>query len=40
MKHRLRTILKNPATRHALSRQQQDELRWLVIRLIQESATI
>ena len=40
MKHRLRTILKNPATRHALSRQQQDELRWLVIRLIQESAAV
>jgi hypothetical protein len=40
MKHRLRTILKNPATRQALSRQQQDELRWLVIRLIQESAAV
>ncbi|UDL06648.1 DUF3375 domain-containing protein [Marinobacter sp. CA1] len=40
MKHRLRTILRHPATQHALSRQQQDELRWLVIRLIQESAAI
>lgn len=40
MKHRLRTILRHPATGHALSRQQQDELRWLVIRLIQESAAV
>ena len=40
MKHRLRTILRHPATRHALSRQQQDELRWLVIRLIQESSAV
>jgi len=40
MKHRLRTILRHPATRQALSRQQQDELRWLVIRLIQESAAV
>ncbi|NWO05941.1 MAG: DUF3375 domain-containing protein [Alteromonadaceae bacterium] len=40
MKHRLRTILRHPATRHALSRQQQDELRWLIIRLIQESAAV
>ena len=40
MKQRLRTILRHPATRHALSRQQQDELRWLVIRLIQESAAV
>lgn len=40
MKQRLRTILRHPATRHALSRQQQDDLRWLVIRLIQESATV
>src|SRR5690554_794865 len=40
MKHRLRTILRHPATRHSLSRQQQDELRWLVIRLIQETAAV
>ena len=40
MKQRLRTILRHPATRHALNRQQQDELRWLVIRLIQESAAV
>lgn len=40
MKQRLRTILRHPGTRHALSRQQQDELRWLVIRLIQESASV
>lgn len=40
MKHRLRTILRHPATRHALSRQQQDELRWLIIRLVQESAAV
>lgn len=40
MKHRLRTILRHPSTRHALTRQQQDDLRWLVIRLIQESASV
>ncbi|AXS82494.1 DUF3375 domain-containing protein [Marinobacter sp. Arc7-DN-1] len=40
MKQRLRTILRHPATHHALSRQQQDDLRWLVIRLIQESAAV
>jgi len=40
MKHRLRTILRHPSTRHALTRQQQDDLRWLVIRLVQESATV
>lgn len=40
MKHRLRTILRHPSTSHALTRQQQDDLRWLVIRLIQESASV
>jgi len=40
MKHRLRTILRHPSTRHALTRQQQDDLRWLVIRLVQESASV
>lgn len=40
MKLRLRTIIHHPTTRHALSYQQQDELRWLVIRLIQESAAV
>ena len=40
MKQRLRTIIQHPSTRNALSRQQQDELRWLVIRLIQESAAV
>lgn len=40
MKHRLRTILRHPSTRQALTRQQQDDLRWLVIRLVQESASV
>lgn len=40
MKLRLRTIIHHPTTRYALSYQQQDELRWLVIRLIQESAAV
>lgn len=40
MKHRLRTILRHPATGKALNRQQQDDLRWLVIRLVGESATV
>ncbi|OHY78829.1 DUF3375 domain-containing protein [Marinobacter sp. AC-23] len=40
MKLRLRTILRHPSTRHALTKQQQDDLRWLVIRLIQESASV
>jgi len=40
MKHRLRTILRHPSARHALTRQQQDDLRWLVIRLVQESASV
>ena len=40
MKLRLRKILQHPATRNALNRQQHDDLRWLVIRLVQESATV
>lgn len=40
MKHRLRTILKHPAAGNALTRHQQDDLRWLVIRLVGESATV
>lgn len=40
MKHRLRKILHHPATTSALTRQQQYELRWLVIRLVQESTAV
>lgn len=40
MKLRLRKILKHPSAHNALSRQQHDDLRWLVIRLVQESATV
>lgn len=40
MKHRLRKILRHPATSSALTRQQQYDLRWLVIRLVQESASV
>ncbi|MHA7880158.1 MAG: DUF3375 domain-containing protein [Saccharospirillum sp.] len=40
MKHRLRKILRHPSTSSALTRQQQYDLRWLVIRLVQESATV
>ena len=40
MKHRVRAILRHPATQHALARAQQNELRWLIIRLIMESASV
>lgn len=37
MKQRLRTIQGHPAVNKALSRNQQQELRWLVMRLVKES---
>lgn len=40
MKHRLRGILKHSAATAALSRQHQAELRWLVMRLVKESAAV
>lgn len=40
MKHRLREILRHPAARSALNPAQQHELRWLIIRLIDESAAV
>lgn len=40
MKHRLRQIIQHPATRSALNPNQQHELRWLIIRLIDESAEV
>lgn len=40
MKHRVRAILRHPATQNALTRTQQNELRWLIIRLIMESASV
>lgn len=40
MKLRLRAILKHPYTAVALTPQQQTELRWLVMRLVQESETV
>jgi hypothetical protein len=40
MKQRLRTILKHPAVGVALNLQQQAELRWLVMRLVKESAAV
>lgn len=40
MKVRLRAILKHPATTAALNRAQQTELRWLIMRLVKESAAV
>lgn len=40
MKYRLRTILKHPFAIEALSPQQHNELRWLVLRLVQESELV
>src|SRR5690606_12546522 len=40
MKNRLRNILQNPATEKALNHQQRIELRWLVARLVSESAGV
>lgn len=40
MKERLRTILRHPAVPKALSRVQQRDLRWLVMRLVKESEAV
>ncbi len=40
MKHRLRLIVRHPATRSALNAHQENELRWLIIRLVDESAAV
>lgn len=40
MKRRLRGILQHPAAGRALSAQQQADLRWLVMRLVKESAAV
>jgi hypothetical protein len=40
IKHRLRTILGHPAAQSGLTRQQQVELRWLIMRLVKESAEV
>lgn len=40
MKHRLRTILRHPIAAKALNRQQQADLRWLIMRLVKESAAV
>ncbi|MGI9282905.1 MAG: DUF3375 domain-containing protein [Endozoicomonas sp.] len=40
MKHRLRTILTHPATPQALNRQQQNDLRWLIMQLVIESKSV
>jgi len=40
MKQRLRTILKHPLVDRALEWRQQAELRWLVMRLVKESAAV
>lgn len=40
MKERLRMILSHPAVPKALSRTQQSELRWLVMRLVSESQAV
>lgn len=40
MKNRLRNILKNPIAEKALTYQQRSELRWLVARLVSESAGV
>jgi hypothetical protein len=40
MKQRLRIILKHPAAQSGLSSQQQVELRWLIMRLVKESAAV
>lgn len=40
MKHRLRTILNHPTAQSGLSPQQQVELRWLIMRLVKESAAV
>lgn len=40
MNHRLRTILAHPAARKALSRSQMTDLKWLRLKLTQESRTV
>lgn len=40
MRERLRTILSHPSASKALQRGQQQELRWLVLRLVQESQAV
>lgn len=40
MKHRLRNILRNAAVGQALNHHQQSELRWLIARLVGESANV
>ncbi len=40
MKRRLRTILQHPQARTALTLAQQADLRWLVMRLVKESASV
>lgn len=40
MKHRLRTILRHPAAELALAGSQRTELRWLIMRLVKESAAV
>lgn len=40
MKVRIRTILRHPVTPKALTNQQQNDLRFLVMRLVKESATV
>jgi hypothetical protein len=40
MKERLRTILRHPAISKALSRNQEQDLRWLVMRLVRESQSV
>ncbi|WP_448675500.1 DUF3375 domain-containing protein [Pseudomonas nicosulfuronedens] len=40
MKQRLRSVVRHPAARVALDQQQLHEMRWLVLRLVDESATL
>jgi hypothetical protein len=40
MKLRLRAILKHPVAESALNRNQQSDLRWLIMRLVKESAAV
>lgn len=40
MKQKLRAIVRHPVAEKALTRNQKNELRWLIIRLVKESATV
>ncbi|USE77278.1 DUF3375 domain-containing protein [Cupriavidus gilardii] len=40
MKFRLRSIIRHPTTKIALNTQQQQDLRWLIVRLVDESAGV